>query len=95
MSKQDDENSRYEVALTVFVVAEGVDECDAHNVARQAMTEALDTSDDGAFPRQWAQLTTRTRTGKPRTVEVTGVMTTAAAFATGALTISPRTTRDH
>jgi hypothetical protein len=95
MSKQDKQIGRYEVALTVFVVAEGVDERDAHNVARQAMTEALDTSDDGVFPRQWTQLTTRTHTGRPRTAQVTGVMTTAAAFTTGALTVTPSTTRDH
>lgn len=91
---EDKGTSRYQVALTVFVIAEGVDERDAHNVARQAVVEALGES-EGQYPRQWPQLTTRTHTDKPRTVEVNGVMTTAAAFTTGALTVHPNTTARH
>ncbi|GAA3435623.1 hypothetical protein [Kutzneria kofuensis] len=82
---QNKEISRYQVALTVFVIAEGLDERDAQHVARQAVAEALDTP-DGVLVLAAA---------RPRAVEVTSVMPIAAAFTAGHLTVQPNTTSRH
>lgn len=72
---------RHRVAVTVFLEADGLGAGDAHNVAEQAVADALNAAG--------GTLTTHTYTGLPRTARVVEVMGTGTAFANGLLRVEP------
>ncbi|GGM67562.1 hypothetical protein GCM10012275_42680 [Longimycelium tulufanense] len=74
---------RHVPAMTVVVVADGVDASDVHHIAEQDLRHALTAAGD--------PLTTRTHTGHLRSAQVLDVMSTAAALHTGALLLQPAT----
>lgn len=75
------EMNGYQVAVTVFVIAEGVNLGDVGNVAELAVGDAL--ADAGQA------LTVTTPSGIKRAVEVVGVMETGTAAANGWLSVRP------
>jgi hypothetical protein len=73
--------SGFRVAVTVFVIAEGVNHGDAGNVAERAVTDVLAEVGNG--------MTVRTPSGIKRAVQVVEVMETRTAAANGYLSVRP------